>query len=153
MKLYQKVILFLIVNFAALGIGGLLQGPGPMGDWYQSLNKAPWTPPGWVFGAAWTTIMFCFSFFMVYLTNHETRNKLIVLFSVQFFLNIIWNAIFFKHQMIAVALLIIVSLTMLIAYFAFAYAKNLKAKAWLIAPYLVWLCIACSLNVYALLNN
>jgi len=32
MKHWQKVILFLIVNFAALGIGGLLQNPGPMGD-------------------------------------------------------------------------------------------------------------------------
>jgi translocator protein len=152
-KHYQKVILFLIVNFAALGIGGLLQGPGPMGDWYQALNKAPWTPPGVVFGAAWTLIMICFSFFMAYLTNHEVRNKLIALFSVQFVLNIIWNAVFFKHQMILASLIIIVSLTLLVAYFLFAYAKDLKAKALLIAPYFIWLCIATSLNVYALINN
>ena len=98
MKHYQKVILFLIVNFAALGIGSLLQGEGPMGAWYQNLNQAPWTPPGWVFGAAWTSIMICFSFFMASLTKHESRNKLIALFSVQFFLNVVWNAIFFKQH-------------------------------------------------------
>ena len=153
MKHYQKVILFLIVNFAALGIGGLLQGEGPMGDWYQSLNKAPWTPPGWVFGAAWTSIMICFSFFMAYLTQHESRNKLIVLFSVQFFLNVIWNAVFFKHHMIGLSLVMIVALTILVGYFLFAYAKDLKAKAWLMAPYFIWLCIATSLNAYVLLNN
>lgn len=153
MKHYQKVILFLIVNFAALGIGGLLQDPGPMGDWYQNLNKAPWTPPGWVFGAAWTFIMVCFSFFMAYLTNYEVRNKLIALFSVQFFLNIIWNVVFFKHRMILVSLLIISSLTILVAYFLFTYRKQLGAKALLIAPYFIWLCIATSLNGYALLNN
>jgi len=153
MKYYQKVILFFIVNFAALGIGGLIQGDGPMGEWYQNLNIAPWTPPGWVFGATWSLIMICFSFFMAELTQHEKRNKLILLFSLQFVLNVIWNAVFFKHHMIGMALVIIVSLTLLIAYFAFAYANALKSKALLIAPYLIWLCIACSLNIYALLYN
>ena len=153
MKHYQKVILFLIVNFAALGLGGLFQGEGPMGAWYQNLHLAPWTPPGWVFGATWTVIMLCFSFFMAALTKFEARNKLIVLFSVQFFLNVIWNAVFFKHHMIGLSLIIIVALTLLIAYFLFTYAKELKSKTLLIAPYFIWLCIACSLNAYALLNN
>jgi translocator protein len=153
MKHWQKITLFLIVNFAALGLGGLLQGEGPMGMWYQSLNKAPWTPPGWVFGAAWTLIMICFSFYMAVLTNHEERNKLIVLFSVQFFLHVIWNAVFFKHQMIALSLVLILALTILVAYFLFAYVKKLKANSLFIAPYFIWLCIATSLNLYALLNN
>ncbi len=153
MKHWQKVILFLIINFAALGIGGLLQDPGPMGDWYQSLNKAPWTPPGWVFGAAWTLIMVCFSFFMAYLSNIEQRNKLIVLFSIQFFLNVIWNAVFFSHHMMGLSLVIIAALTLLVGFFLFNYAQDLKTKAILIAPYFIWLCIATSLNAYALLNN
>ena len=153
MKHYQKVILFLIVNFAALYLGNILQGDGPTGDWYRSLNKAPWTPPGWVFGVAWTTIMICFSFFMAYLTIHETRNELIAFFSIQFFLNVIWNAVFFKHHMIGLSLVIILTLTFLVAYFLFTYRKQLPLKALLIAPYLIWLCIACSLNAYALLNN
>lgn len=153
MKHYQKVILFLIVNFTALGIGGILQDPGPMGEWYQNLNKAPWTPPGWVFGAAWTFIMICFSFFMAELTKHETRNKLIALFSVQFVLNVIWNPVFFTHQMMSVSLFIISSLTLLIGFFLFAYAKQMKLYALLIAPYFIWLCIATSLNAYAILNN
>lgn len=153
MKYYQKVILFLIVNFAALGIGGLLQDPGPMGAWYQNLNKAPWTPPGWVFGAAWTFIMLCFSFFMAELTQHESRNKLITLFSIQFVLNVIWNPIFFSHHLIGVALVTISCLTLLVAYFFFGYAKKMKSYALLIAPYFIWLCIATSLNAYALLNN
>jgi tryptophan-rich sensory protein len=27
---------------------------------YLNLNKAPWTPAGWVFGAAWTSVMLFF---------------------------------------------------------------------------------------------
>jgi tryptophan-rich sensory protein len=124
-----------------------------MGDWYQNLNKAPWTPPGWLFGAAWTLIMICFSFFMASLTQYETRNKLILLFSIQFILNVIWNPFFFSHHLMGISLVIISALTILIAYFLFGYAKQMKAKAILIAPYFIWLCIATSLNAFALVNN
>ena len=58
-----RTIIFLLINFAGLFIGGLFTGEGVPSDWYQNLNKAPWTPPGWVFGFAWTTIMICFSLF------------------------------------------------------------------------------------------
>jgi tryptophan-rich sensory protein len=59
-----KLIIFFCLNFAALGIGGLLIGDPATDEFYLNVNKAPWTPPGWVFGAAWTTIMICFSIFM-----------------------------------------------------------------------------------------
>ena len=52
-----RFLVFLIVNFVALGLGGMFTGSGVVSDWYQQLNQAPWTPPGWVFGAAWTSIM------------------------------------------------------------------------------------------------
>ncbi|QLH45180.1 MAG: tryptophan-rich sensory protein [Bacteroidota bacterium] len=29
----------------------------------SALATSPWTPPGWVFGFAWTLIMVCYSFF------------------------------------------------------------------------------------------
>lgn len=153
MKKFIHLIIFFIVNFAALGIGGLLQGEGPMGEWYQNLHQAPWTPPGWVFGAAWFTIMICFSFFMDALSRLEERNKLISLFSLQFVLNVIWNAIFFKYHMIGLSLIMIIALTILVGYFLFAYGEKLKIKVWLIAPYFIWLCIATSLNAFAWLNN
>lgn len=59
-----RIALFLVLNFAALGIGGLFSGQGVPSDWYTGLNKAPWTPPGWVFGSAWTIIMICFAIYM-----------------------------------------------------------------------------------------
>lgn len=41
----KRIILFLVLNFAALAIGGLFTGDGVPSEWYQNLNKAPWTPP------------------------------------------------------------------------------------------------------------
>ena len=46
----KQLVIFALLNFGALAIGGLFTGGGVSSEWYASLNKAPWTPPGWVFG-------------------------------------------------------------------------------------------------------
>ncbi|MFH4968100.1 TspO/MBR family protein [Gaetbulibacter sp. M240] len=153
MKTLKYLILFLILNFGALGIGILFMNNGPQSAWYSDLNKAPWTPPGWFFGLAWTTIMVCFSIVMAFLSSKADKTRLIVLFSIQFFLNIIWNYIFFNKHLIGLGLVTIILLTIVVGKFIFDYKGILKTKIWLIVPYFVWLCIACSLNAYILINN
>jgi tryptophan-rich sensory protein len=152
MKLLKYITIFLIINFSALAIGSWLMANGPQTDWYIQLNKAPWTPPGWVFGAAWTTIMVCFSIYMGYLYQ-EKSNKIIALFTVQFVLNVIWNYIFFNQHMVGLGLVIIMLLTAVVTIFLFDYKTILKTKSLLILPYFIWLCIATSLNMYILIHN
>ena len=65
---YIRFLIFLLVNFLALGLGTLLMNNGPQSEWYQTLNKAPWTPEGWVFGVAWTSIMVLFAVYMAALS-------------------------------------------------------------------------------------
>ena len=64
-----------MLNFGALAIGSYFTASGASSDWYQNLNKAPWTPAGWVFGAAWTSIMICYSVYMAYLIKIITTPK------------------------------------------------------------------------------
>ena len=150
----KKILIFLVINFTALGIGGFFTGPGVSSDWYTNLNQAPWTPPGWFFGAAWTTIMICFSFFMAFLYEKSYfKKEIIVLYIAQWILNIIWNPIFFHFQNVLLGLIVISSLTVIVFTFLIRYRKLLKAKTLLILPYAVWLAIATSLNIYILLNN
>ena len=146
-------ILFIIINFGALYLGSLLMNNGPQTQWYTNLNQAPWTPPGWMFGVAWTTIMFFFSIYMVLLVSKLSFIKIVWLFSFQLFLNIIWNYIFFNRQMLQTGLLVIIALTLVVAYFLFKYFNILKLKSLLIAPYFIWLLIATSLNLYIVLYN
>ena len=153
MKLLNLVIVFLAINFAALAIGSWLMNNGPQTAWYENLNQAPWTPPGWVFGVAWTTIMVCFSIYMAYLYKAFPTNKVITLFIIQFICNIIWNYIFFNQHLIGLGLFVIILLTLIITAFIFSYTKQLKFKSILILPYFIWLCIATSLNAYILINN
>ena len=149
-----RLIVFLVINFGALGIGGFLMGEGPQSSWYVDIEKAPWTPPGWVFGAAWTTIMVCFSFYMAYLWPLAKRKKqLVVLFMLQWVLNVGWNPVFFHFHAVLPALAIISGLTLLVGFFGIYYGKSLKLQSLLLLPYFVWLCIATSLNAYILVNN
>lgn len=153
MKLFKNITVFLIINFGALAIGSWLMDNGPQSVWYRDLNRAPWTPPGWVFGVAWTSIMLCFSIYMAFLYQIYANKKLKTLFSVQFVLNVIWNYLFFNQHLVFLALVCIILLTLIVGVFLFGYKNKLKYKTLLILPYFIWLCIATSLNAYILIYN
>lgn len=153
MKFYKGFLLFLFINFSALAIGSLLMNDGPRTEWYINLNQAPWSPPGWVFGIAWSSIMILFSVYMTFLIQVDRSKKVILLFSVQFILNVIWNYFFFNQHMIILGLLNIIALTLLMFYFLIAYKHTLNNKHFYVFPYCIWLVLATSLNLYIALFN
>ena len=150
---FKYLILFLIINFGGLALGSWLMNNGPNSDWYLNLDKAPWTPPGWVFGAAWTTIMVCFSVYLVFLFTKNFSKKKLILFIIQVLLNVSWNYIFFNQRLVLFALVTITLLTSVIFYLFITYYKEQKRFSFLLLPYMVWLCIATSLNLYILIHN
>ena len=153
MKLLKISIFFLVLNFSALAIGSWLMNNGPITNWYMNLNQAPWTPPGWVFGVAWTTIMICFSVYMAYLFMEIFNINLILLYLTQLGLNISWNYIFFNQHAIGLGLFCIIALTIIVTLFLINYRKLLQFKSLLIVPYFLWLLIATSLNAYIYFYN
>lgn len=152
--MWISILVFAILNFAALGIGGFLMGGEVTGAWYASFNKAPWTPPGWAFGVAWTLIMVCFSVYMAQAWQRvENRQLLLMLFVAQWILNVAWNPVFFKFHLVGPGLVVIVLLTILVGIFLFKYFSLLKSWSMLVLPYFVWLLVATSLNAYIWIKN
>ena len=152
---YFRFLIFLIVNFGALGIGVWLMSNGPKSEWYVNLNQAPWTPENWVFGFAWSIIMLCFSVYMTKLSFQFDflDKKIVQLFFAQWILNVSWNYVFFNKHQTELGLLVILGLWLLIGYFTFKFIKELKIYTVLILPYLIWLTIASSLNAYIVFYN
>jgi len=146
-------ILFLIINFGGLAFGNWFMNNGPISEWYLNLNKAPWTPPGWVFGVAWTIIMICFSVYLGKLFLEQDNSKNRIVFFIQFLLNVSWNYIFFNQQWVLFGLLNITLLTSLIFIYFFKLSDKVKNYKYLLLPYMIWLCIATSLNLYILIHN
>jgi len=149
-----RITIFFLLNFGALAIGGLFTGSGVSSSWYEGLDKAPWTPPGWVFGAAWTTIMISYSFYMAILYRRiESRAPMIRLFALQWLLNVSWNPLFFYLKNPYFALINIVLLTGVVITFFIRYYRASGAAGALIVPYGVWLLLATSLNLYIVIYN
>ena len=142
--------LFLILNFGALALGSWLMGTNPMNnEWYAQLNKAPWTPPGWVFGVAWTSIMLLFTIYLTIQEKEKLSNKrFIVLFSLQFLSNVLWNPIFFYLHWTFLGMIIIFSLFVSLVLILY-YFKSSIWKSLFLLPYLIWLTVAFSLNAYS----
>ena len=131
------------------------ENPGE-NTWYQNLNKAPWTPPGWVFGFAWTLIMICFSVYMsTLLVNFKEKQlaSLWSLFGIQWVLNVIWNLFFFNLNMPVLAWFILILLILTLCFLHLNYSDKRKMLLLFIAPYLLWLLVAFSLNFYVILYN
>jgi tryptophan-rich sensory protein len=150
---YSLVLLFfLLVNFSGLALGSLWTDPGVNSEWYQNIIKAPWTPPGFVFGLSWTLIMICFSIFMtnLYERNDGSYNP-IILFS--WFLNIIWNPLFFYLHWTWISAGVIILLTLVIGFLIHENRKQYKYLWLLLLPYFIWLNIATSLNLFTALVN
>jgi tryptophan-rich sensory protein len=175
-----RLLIFGLLNFGGLAIGAYFTNPGVASDWYQNMNQAPWTPPGWVFGAAWTTIMICFTIYLALLWDEletqgpssgpspvhqasdeavmqsiRAKNKaqLVYLYISALILNVVWNFIFFYLHQVGMAAIVISALTLIVFFFGFRYWDQMKTKTLLLAPYAIWMCIATSLNVYALVMN
>ncbi len=148
----KRIVLFSIINFAILGMSGLFTPGGIASDWYQLLDKAPWTPPGWFFGFAWTTIMIFLSLFMAFALK-EKNAYLVKWYVIQLFLNVIWTPVFFYLNLPVLGLLVIISLALVVGMMIVKFYKNYRALTFLLLPYFMWLCVATSLNLYIVLYN
>ena len=148
------LIIFLLINFGGLAIGNWLMDNGPQTQWYLNLNKAPWTPPGWVFGFAWTAIMICFSIYLIQLYDEISLKLFITLLVIEYILNVSWNYVFFNQHQTVMGFIILMLLTAVVFYYFFNFQFE-KLKYWriLLIPYMLWLCIANSLNLYIILKN
>ena len=147
----KTFLIFLILNFGGLWLGSFFTTEGVSSDWYQGLNQAPWTPPGWVFGAAWTSIMVLFSFYMSFLWQKKGR-KLIGIYSLAWMLNLMWNPVFFGFRQIGLGLLVLLGLSSCIYYLLLKFRTSLGSKSLFILPYALWLLVAISLNAFILFN-
>ena len=145
---------FLSLNFLALALGGLFTADGVSSEWYQTLNKAPWTPPGWVFGAAWTFLMCCFAVYMsIRWKKEQDKKKTLILYSIQWVLNVSWNPIFFYFHQNLLGLVDITLLLLVITLMGISSLRTMKFHTLWILPYVLWLAIATSLNAYILFFN
>lgn len=136
----------LLVSFAP-GIVGSRFGPG---DWYDSIEKSPLTPPGWVFPVAWTLLyaLMGIALWRFLETTRTARSRGVALFGTQLVLNGLWSYLFFGLHQPGAALVEIAMLWIAIAASLIEFARHSRTAAALLAPYLAWVSFAAYLNFF-----
>jgi tryptophan-rich sensory protein len=143
MRRSLSLVLFLILTVG----GGLLIGTLTLPDaWYAALAKPPWTPPGWVFGPAWTLL-----YVLIALAGYRTWRRApsgpaMQLWAGQMLLNFSWSPIFFRAHLIEAALVVIAGLLLVIVAFIARSWRSDRVAAWMFVPYALWVVFALSLN-------
>ena len=135
----------LLLGFAS----GRLFPSGDENAWYQMLVKPAETPPGWAFPVAWTAIYVLLGLALAMIVNargSRYRGAALGLFAVQMATNLAWSPLFFGWHQVSAALVLIAVIFVLALATTLLFGRIRKAAAWLMAPYLAWLCFAGVLN-------
>lgn len=141
---------------AAGGLAARIAGSTDANPWYQSLTLPALQPPGPVFGIAWSILytLIALALAMVWGTQGAPGKRLAIgLFGLGLAINFTWSPVFFNLHMISAALGIIVVMLIVALATTFAFGRVNRLAAWLMVPYLVWLCFATGLNASILMLN
>jgi tryptophan-rich sensory protein len=143
-SLALKIVVGVIV---CLGVGFLsgLSTASSISGWYQTINKPPFTPPGWLFAPVWTslyTIMGVAAAWIWHTADGKQRNKALSVFGVHLLLNAFWTQLFFGFQLPVWAFVEIIVLLGTIIYFSILFYRIKPWTGWIQIPYILWVTFA-----------
>ncbi|WP_174287426.1 TspO/MBR family protein [Sphingomonas bacterium] len=135
------VPLLLLLGF----VSGRSVPVGAQNHWYGALEKPAITPPDWVFPVAWSILYVLIGLALATVLNARGargRGVAMVLFVLQFILNLVWQPTFFGGHLVYIALIVIAGMLVLGIATTMAFARVRTGAAWLMVPYLVWISFA-----------
>ncbi|NLC31516.1 MAG: tryptophan-rich sensory protein [Candidatus Moranbacteria bacterium] len=128
-----------------------------MNNWYQTLIKPSWSPPGWLFGPVWTVlyVIIAISFGTVF--YRAFVGKLSWWVALPFALNLVFNFAFtplqfgLKNNLLASLDILLVLGTLIWAMMAIY--PQMRWVAWINVPYLLWVSFATILQLTITVMN
>ena len=149
------VSLFAVTMIVAL-LGGAVSG-GEADPWYASLNKAPGTPPGYVFGLVWPVLYLMMATAAILAVRSAgdwaAARPILLAYSAQLLLNLAWSYLFFGLHAPVAALADIAALWLAIGACIYVFGRTRALAGLLLVPYLVWVTFAAYLNGWVILTN
>ncbi|MGO1318154.1 MAG: TspO/MBR family protein [Cellulomonadaceae bacterium] len=150
------VLTALLAANAVVAFAGSLAVRTSVDGWYAQADKAPWSPPNWLFAPAWTVlyVLMAVAAWLVWRQGGwRAASGALWLYVAQLALNAAWTPVFFGAQLLWPGLVVIVALDVVVVATMVAFGRHSRAAAWLLAPYLAWIVFATSLNAAVALLN
>ncbi|KAA5613137.1 tryptophan-rich sensory protein [Rhodovastum atsumiense] len=118
-----------------------------LSTWYDSLGKAPGTPPNWVFPVVWSSQYVLIGIAAWLVWRDSGISRALVPWFTQLFFNFLWSPAFFGLHSPGLGLVAILPLLASIVWTLRIFWRVRPLAGALIVPYLVWGCYAAYLNV------
>lgn len=144
------------ISFLAGFIGSLATRPN-IPTWYADLDKPAFIPPNYVFGPVWSILYVLTGIalaLVILAPSTLSKKNAYAWFGIQLALNTVWSLVFFGARTPWAGVIIILLLISSIIMAARAFYDHSKLAAWILAPYLAWVCFATYLTIgVAVLNS
>ncbi len=148
---WVSLVPFLVAVAVVAGLGGLAAA-GSQGT-YRALELPPYAPPSWLFGPMWTVLYVMIGVAGWLLWRAGGWDRVMWLWVGQLVLNLAWTPLFFAADLYTVALVEIVVLAAAVALLLVWSWHRSRVAAWLLVPYLAWVCFATALNAGIVVLN
>lgn len=147
-KFITTLFICLLLPLLIGGISGYATSSA-IHSWYISLQKPSFNPPNYLFGPVWSFLYLLMgvSLFVIWSSSHgKKRSDALRIFAIQLFLNFLWSFLFFKFNLLGVALVDILLIWVSILTMIILFSRVSKFAAYLQIPYLLWVTFATTLN-------
>lgn len=150
-RAWWKIALITVPVVVVLGsLSGYYANSGYGNPWFDALEKPSFIPPGWVFGATWTTLYTLMGIglaLVIAAPPSRARKRGLAFFLVQIVFNYGWSPIFFRAGMIDGAFLVILAMIVCAVAATIFFWRVNRVAGVLLLPYLAWLGLAAALNL------
>jgi tryptophan-rich sensory protein len=150
MKIF-KLILSVVICLGAGAIGSLFTASS-IPTWYTTIEKPFFNPPNWIFGPVWTLLFIMMGVALFLVWNKGWQNKKVkiamLIFGIQFLLNILWSILFFGFLSPFYAFVEIIFLWLAILVTIIYFYQISRPASWLLVPYILWVSFASVLNFF-----
>lgn len=115
---------------------------------FNTLNKPPLSPSGWLFPIVWTLlyILMGIASYLVLVSKKE-NTKALTVYGIQLVFNFFWSIIFFNLNLYLFAFAWLILLWILILKTTILFYQISKSAGYLMIPYLLWVTFAGYLNL------
>lgn len=151
----KKYIIGIAIPLAVGGLSALLTQSAMQK--FNSLNQPPLAPPSWLFPVVWTVLLVLMGIAssLVYMADvpQEQKKSALTLYGVQLAMNFLWSIVFFNFGAYLFAFVWLLALLAVIIATAVKFRKISEPAAWMLIPYIIWVCFAGYLNFAIYLLN
>lgn len=135
----------------------------PSSDWYQTMIRPDWAPPGWLFGPVWTVLYIIIAVTFGRVLYDAAVGRIPWVVALPFVLNLVFNFAFTPIQfglrnnvLAAIDILLVLGTLVWAMYALYSYGLRIHIEtgaptyAWIVyanIPYLLWVLFATVLQL------